>query len=356
MPRHSRTLNSWSHRLAVAWAGRRDGKLGIPAVDSETPSAYESQLVGQAQQVLNGMRTVRAERGARLVAAQDEAMENARRVVGQFKAKYEEYDARKQALQRGVVEQLGFRAYLTLMAFLAVSELALNMQAFQVFDKPFLLTLLMAGVVGLGLPLCAHAIGLFVKQWPPPAWRTALYVALAFGFAVFCLYGVTVARAVYLADGQTPSPQDDALQDAFFYINLFVFVVAILASYFAHDEDPDFANMRIAFFTLDARCRAARSKLTGIVKELETIQQTHDAQVAQLNGIVHELVYLYRRHNQRQRKDSPPSFARTPVFDKGEDERLRIVSKAEVDAVFADWSAVDLTGTRAAAAVSGGGA
>ena len=343
----TRTLNSWWHRLQVILAGRSDGKRAIPSPDAKTPADFEQQLLRQGKQAIGTLRESLAEQGAKLVAAQDEAVEHARRVVGQFKAKFHEYDAKKRTLGRGVVRQFSPHWYLPLMFFFGVSELSINIQAFRLFGEALLFTALMASVVGLGIPLCAHFLGIFFRQWPAPAWLTAIKVALVFAFAVVCLYGITIARSLYLAEGRALTAREDALQESFFYINLFVFVVGIVASYFAHDADPDFEQMREAFFALDAQCKAARTKLASIVKRLETLQQTHDAKVGQVEAAVEELTYLYRRHNRRKRKDDPLTFKDRPTLDRGGTiAALRIINKDDIDLLFRDWSNVDVTPER----------
>jgi hypothetical protein len=362
----TRTLNSWWHRLQVFFAGRRDGKARIPRADEERPTDFEKSLVQQGEQALSQLRKTRAEKGARLVALQDEEMERARRVVGQFKAKYHEYDAKKRSLGRGVIVQLSWNKYLLLMGALGVSELALNVSAFQVFEKPPLLTLVMAAVVGLGLPLCAHFLGTFLKQWPTSsgphhldgsgpaprsprnvrAWRNAAYVVVTVVLAVLCLNGVAIARSQYLLGDRQFTPRDEILQQAFFYINLFVLLAATLASYFAHEEDPDFDNMRRAFLALDAQCASARSRLTRVVKELQTIQQTHEARVGEVQSVVRELVFLYRRHNRRNREDDPQAFKSDPVLPEVKDDQLKILAKEKLDQLFEEWSNVDRTPER----------
>lgn len=343
----SRVLNSWWHRLHVAREGKRDGKARLPRADDHNAAEFERQLIQQGQQILSRLQEFRAKKGAKLVAAQDDAVGRSKRVVGQFKAKYHEYDAKKRALGRGVIVHLGWIKYLILMLAIALGELALNFQAFQVFQKPLVLTFLMSLVVAVGLPLSAHFIGVFVKQWPAPAWRTAVFVALSLAVGVVCLNGINIARALYLvAPGQQMSQRDDILQQAFFYINLFVFFTAILASYFSHDADQDFDNIRRAFFALDKQCGKARGRLTAIVKDLNTIQQTHEAKVSGLAGIVREVVFLYRRHNKHQRDDDPAAFKTDPALPEGNDTALRIITSEEIDDLFRDWSKVDETPER----------
>lgn len=347
----NRVLNSWWHRFQVARAGKRDGKARIPRADDTRSAEFEGQIVQQGHQILSGFQEVRAKKGARLLAAQDDAIGRAKRVVGQFKAKYHEYDARKRALGRGVIVHLGWGKYLALMVAIAIGELALNFQAFQVFQKPLYLTLLMSLVVAVGLPTSAHFIGVFLKQWPSPAWRTAVYVTLSFAVGVVCLNGINIARAQYLVTpGELITGRDAVLQKAFFYINLFVFCMAILASYFAHDADQDFDNMRRAFFALDRQCGAARARLTAVVKDLNTIQQTHEAKVAGLAGIVRELAFLYRRHNRHQRDDDPVAFKTDPNLPVDGDTPLPIVTPDQIDELFKDWSQVDETPQRKQAA------
>jgi hypothetical protein len=238
------------------------------------------------------------------------------------------------------------------MAGLGISELALNVSAFQVFEKPPLLTLVMAAVVGLGLPLCAHFLGAFLKQWPRPAWRTAIYVGITAAIAILCLNGVTIARSQYLLGDRQLASRDEILQQAFFYINLFVFLTATVASYFSHEEDPDFDNMRRSFFVLDAQCGSAHRKLTDIVKQLRTIQQAHEAKVSEVQAIVRELVYLYRRNNRLSRDGDSQAFQSEPVLPPVTDEPLRVLGNLQLAQLFEEWSNVDRTPHRQPASVA----
>jgi hypothetical protein len=342
----TRVFNSFWHRIAVTYAGRRDGRLGIPANNDPVASEFERQLVQQGQQVLEYLLERHAERVRKLAARHQQAVERAKRLVGQFKFKFHQYNTKLRELGRGVTVHVAPATYAVFMSLIAVGELALNVQAFQVFEKPLPLTFLMALVVAVGLPVSAHYIGVFLKQWPKPAWRTLLYVTLAFGVGIVCIDGINLARSEYLGllDASL-AERDEVLQRAFLYINVFVFVTAILLSYFAHEADQDFANLRRDFYALNRKCHAVNKEIFRLDGELKTAQAVFDAEVRRVRAITRELVYLYRRGNRRVRgSDSVPTvFQQEPALPElpADAGKVDVAPIDDIKRLFEDWSAVD---------------
>jgi hypothetical protein len=83
---------------------------------------------------------------------------------------------RERTGRRDALIYLSSPVYLALLAVLTIGELAFNIVAFNVFQEPAPYTLLMALSVGAAIPSCAHLVGIWIRQWPPPrglpTWHT----------------------------------------------------------------------------------------------------------------------------------------------------------------------------------------
>lgn len=88
-------------------------------------------------------------------------------------------------------------AYLAIMFVIGIGEFALNAQASQVFQKPLILTVLMAATIGVGIPWSAHGCGILIKQWPKPAWKTGLWLGVILAGVVGGLVAINAARGAY---------------------------------------------------------------------------------------------------------------------------------------------------------------
>jgi hypothetical protein len=241
-----------------------------------------------------------------------------RALLTAFEEEMKRYNRRRDELDRDVVTTyLGKGWYRVFLFIIGLGEFALNAQAFEVFQKPVLLTWLMAITLGVGIPLCAHFCGLWIRQWPTPAWATGLKLGATLVVAAACLVGINEARQFYLTSQQlNRGPQSTLLEHAFLAINIFVFVVATLLSHFAHDEDYQLENLHKRVSKLDRKLDAADTAIYDCSGKLEGLHKKTVAELEETRAIITELVLIYREANRLARNGQRPVvFKDDPKLD-----------------------------------------
>ena len=124
--------------------------------------------------------------------------------------------------------------YVLLLLGIGVCEVPLNMQIFQKFGEAFFITIIMSASLAIAIPVLAHFAGVFVKQRKEKKeflWFSVMCILL---FVVFN-FGVSIFRAYVLADniGEESSYLNIVI---FTTLNLILFFIGVVASYFRHDE------------------------------------------------------------------------------------------------------------------------
>lgn len=341
--------NGWWHRWMVKRQGRRDGKKGIPGGEEMMPSLFENRLISQGKQLLDQIQEDYGDRIQKSEGQFNAAVERLRWNVDRFKPTLRRYHEKQHHLRRGVTIHIPKFWYFVFLILIVIGELALNFQAFQVFQKPLILTFVMAMAVAVGLPTSAHFIGIFLKQWPKPVWRTAIYTFVAMAVGVVCLSGINIARSEYLNLMDIDlMASDKVLQNAFLMINLFIFATAILVSLFAHDSDQDFENLHNNVEVLDRQCRKTSDEVLRKAGQIDALTVAREAEVRLVQSICEEVVYLYRGANQQYRKDPslPKSFEAPPNLPppKEIEEVQKMVPLEEVKSILKVWSSAHETG------------
>ncbi len=222
--------------------------------------------------------------------------------------------------------------------------------AFQIFAESQVMTIVMAFVVGLCVPLSAHFIGIKFREHPDGFSVPNAAKGLA-GSAVVvtALYWLSIIRQTYLDANRETLGLNDALVHSsfmFFWLNVAVFVAAVMVSYLAHDSVPGYHHLRASLERARARVtelereRVARLKAAAL-ERAEGIQIAHDEfrqnrnRVSLMKGSydqllkegqeyesrcldqLRQLVAMYRHENLRRRDDKriPPSFERELFFE-----------------------------------------
>ncbi|MDW8356222.1 MAG: hypothetical protein RMK57_17015 [Bryobacterales bacterium] len=141
-------------------------------------------------------------------------------LAGRFEEELARYKQRREQLGRDLVVRVLRRWYSSLLALISVVAVALNLQSLGVFQGSVLPTGLMALTVGVLASAGAHFCGIWVKQWPGPAWAARLKVTVAVPGTLGCLVGLNQTRAVYLRSVNVSlGPGDEILQQTFLLIN-----------------------------------------------------------------------------------------------------------------------------------------
>src|SRR2546426_873015 len=201
----------FSWRLWTLWNARLDRRRNLPAPDAKALSETERQIQTGVNQTIRDAEHQYAEKADPLEAKLAEV----RKALGSiYEPEYEKLQER--AGRRDVRIHMGRTAHLILLGLLTVGEMAFNLVAFNVFQEPGFFTALMALAVGVAIPICAWAVGVWVRQWPPPWWETLLKIAVVTLVVVAVLVGINEVRLAYLAElaPQVPeAPPQPSLPD-----------------------------------------------------------------------------------------------------------------------------------------------
>lgn len=164
--------------------------------------------------------------------------------------------------------------YVLLLIGIGICEVPLNMQIFQKFGEAFFITIIMAASLAIAIPVLAHFTGVFVKQRKEKReflWLSLLCIAL---FVIFN-FGVSIFRAYVLADniGEESSYLNIVI---FTTLNLILFVIGVLASYFRHDESYELEHAHEKF--VKEKKKYDQEKL-GIQDKLKSLKEQQNAQL-----------------------------------------------------------------------------
>lgn len=284
-------------RLWTWWNARRDRRYNLPSPEATALSETE-------RQIQTGVNTAIRDAEQRYAARADPlegtlaALREALRTIHA-----PEYGELQQKTgRRDVRIHIPHTTHLVLLSLLTVGETAFNLVAFNVLQEPAVYTMLMALAVGLAIPVCAWAMGVWVRQWPPPWWMTAAKLLVVTGVVVALLVGINRVRLAYLQE-QAPTfvGAHPELNLAFFTVNIVVLVAAALVTYLAHDPEPGFAEAK-------AKLDQCRTRMRRIEGRLDQLANTLRTEVEMLKEAGWQLMAYYRMVNRRKRAQVPHYF------------------------------------------------
>jgi hypothetical protein len=227
-----------------------------------------------------------------------------------------DYDAHSAKIERSEPSvELSRGKYYALMFLFVLGEIPMNSLAFAVFGESQIFTWIMAIGVAVAIPWIAHAVGILLKRGSEPWWKSALGVSVLFILTIAGLSAIGYVRVQYLGDlseaGAVGSFGSSKFIGASFVgLNLVILAAATLCSFFAHDKDPMLEHLHRRTNQLNKSMRSVEAKHNEILTEQkEKISRIH--QEAQ------ELIYHYRKINQRERPDhtKPLSFEKEHEID-----------------------------------------
>lgn len=339
----TRVINSWWQRKwVIPRRGKDDGRKKIPAADAEQPSEFEKKLASIGREFLNQISRSFREKIEMQEGRLNSTVETLRNLVEKYKMEYPVYNARKKLLGRDITIHLSRRWYIVFILLIVLGEFALNSQAFDVFGKAPWLTYLMALTVAVGIPVVAHFMGLLVRQWPKPTLKTVILLIVLAGLLILCLVGINTARLRYM---EMWHPEEVAgtqmLQNAFLFINLFIFLCAALMAFFAHDSDSELQNLHERVVKLEAAMDATDRAIHNIASGIDRLWVSLKAETETSTELLVELIHIYRGENERNREDGvKPAF-----FDTNPRSQLEIaeypdfqraVPQDEIDSIRAE--------------------
>jgi hypothetical protein len=133
-------------------------------------------------------------------------------------------------------------AYILLLFGIGIAEFPLNNQVFVSFRETPLLTLIMASVLVITLPFLAHAAGKILKQIKERGIYPVILIVLILTVTTIS-YFTALLRANYLGELGVPEEQLFLDRWTFFTIGIILFMVGMVASFFAHDSSIEFSEV-----------------------------------------------------------------------------------------------------------------
>jgi hypothetical protein len=276
-----------------------DSTCGIPAVDLDLPSPFEKELlhatarlasqvastykgplelldakIRAERQLVESKRETALERIESLYDAEKHAAEDAfglRESHKQLEKAEQHYNAVYEKYHRAPIAYIPGWAYVMFALMIFLGEIPLNAMVFQIFAESQVMTWIMAFVVGLSVPICAHFIGIKFREHPdgfslPNALKALVGLAIVSG----ALYWLSTIRQTYLGENREALGLTDALVQSsfmFFWLNIAVLAAAIMISYLSHDPVPGYKE---AGDRLERYRRAVEKKEIRRVKLLKS--------------------------------------------------------------------------------------
>jgi hypothetical protein len=368
---------------------REDATQSLPAPGDTNPSAYERELqdanAQQAGNVVEDVRKTLEEIDAKIKAKAESAAREFRAANALIESEYQAElarigstkdnplldKARKQVeftekafgerranLKRLPLEYIPHKMYLALAILIGLGEVPLNAMVFGIFGENQVTTWIMSFVIGIFIPLTAHFVGIKVREHGEKfSWGNAAKAVAVFLFVAVALYGLTILRQTYLGEIRQDLGFSERIVEAsfsFFWLNIGVFLAAILVAYLAHDPVPGYAQLyrhyqeavqeldsllkkqaeteKSAAMTKAQKVQKAEQKKANDMAEVKTLEGRYNSVLMQgreqearwLDQLGRDLE-VYRGENLQWRQDRK----RPPCFDLNLDFPLELGSIKE---------------------------
>jgi len=207
-----------------------------------------------------------------------------------IKNRWEEISA-KHNRQELNIQFKPYWAYIVLLLGIGIAEFPLNNQVFVSFRETPLLTLIMAGVLVITLPFLAHAAGKILKQSKERKIYPFVFIVLLMAVSSIS-YFTALLRTNYLGELGVPAEQLFLDQWTFFTIGIILFLVGTIASYFAHDDSNEFAEVYKKFHIEESKFlilqKAVSDKRAAEKEHFDTerkaIQREYSASTSELKN------------------------------------------------------------------------
>jgi hypothetical protein len=279
-----------------------DAKNNIPGINDENPSQFEQELMAMAR---HEARQVTSKYGPQL----EKLSGRHKPLLKDYGRISKDYDAHSTKIERSEPSvELSRGKYYVLMFLFVLGEIPMNSLAFAVFGESQIFTWIMAVGVAVAIPWIAHAVGILLKRGSTPWWKSGIGVAALFILTIAGLAAIGYVRVQYLGDlteaGAVGSfGSSKFIGAAFVGLNLVILAAATLCSYFAHDTDPLLEHLHRRTNQLNKAMRSIEGKHNEILTEQQQ-------EINRIHQEAQELIYHYRKINQRERPDhtKPKSF------------------------------------------------
>ncbi|MDY6792355.1 MAG: hypothetical protein SWH54_13930 [Thermodesulfobacteriota bacterium] len=286
-----------------------DAKNNIPGINDENPSQFEQELMAMARHEARQVTTKYGPQLEKLNGKHKPLLKDYQRIS-------KDYDAHSTKIERSEPSvELSRGKYYVLMFLFVLGEIPMNSLAFAVFGESQIFTWIMAVGVAVAIPWIAHAVGILLKRGSTPWWKSGIGVGALFFLTIAGLLAIGYVRVQYLGDlseaGAVGSfGSSKFIGAAFVGLNLVILAAATLCSYFAHDKDPMLEHLHRRTNQINKSMRTIEAKHNEILTEQQQ-------EINRIHQEAQELIYHYRKINQRERPDhtKPKSFEKEHEID-----------------------------------------
>jgi len=305
----------WYNDYDAKRNGVEDGKRSIPGWDDVNFPPYVMEIVQAAEEEIDRLKRRFDNVDEHLKASYCKALsalENAQQKVDDAQAEYDK--AAEHYYEVHGDHPVGKRGtsiwlYRLFIAFLFVGELPMNTVVFRAFEEPEWLTILMTLLVAGILVGCAHYLGVLLRDGACKNRTSAALTLLIVLVPIAVMCGVAYMRESYLAAVQSGLREmgeasvnlgNAQLFWTFLGINAVAYLVATIASYFAHDEvSRTLEFLRRAIHKRDLARHAFERAYT---RRCAVAQQFGD-RMREVKQNAERLMNVYQTYNLRSRPD-----------------------------------------------------
>lgn len=304
---------SWHFmRSSAARNGTADGRRCIPHWDDPQSAEYERELRKKAAGWVQAVKDDWSRIDASLCGSWLQARQAVHRAGDQVRTCSNRLkDARQAYMDKygadpDHVTQPRHVFYTVLMVLLFVGELPLNATSLRLLHVPDYVTYIVTLGLAISLLVGAHFLGTLIKEGDFRDYRKLGVTLLICLVAIVGLVCIAFLREQYIM--QMAAEQSEALQKeksitiAFVGLNIMVFVVAMLISYFSYDPVLDaVVKVRKQVEAATGFESASKSSLEKATNAREKAWQRHVAYKEAQQDSYHELIAVYRHANLKVR-------------------------------------------------------
>lgn len=293
-------------KLKAYYYGKKDGKIGLPQKDDPEPAIFEKRVCAAADNSIEKIHRNWGSKDSLLSAKYNMLKESLKRA-------YEDYNRTKTKLGRDTtINSMTF--YRIEQYVIGLAEAAATYLVFRIFGENLLMTMFMTISIMIGLPLAGHFCGKFLKQGIKNVRENFLF-SFSILIVVSFLAVVAILRSRYVdaINNQDHIISHNTMTIAFIALNLVLFIVSIVASYFVHDTDPDIYKFKRRYEKTQKRFQKTRAKR-------DSWKCNKEGEAKAVAEAAKSIIMLYRDHNLRKRmklgnKEKPISFNNNPIID-----------------------------------------
>lgn len=345
---------SWKRWKAIR-RGKKDGKVGYPPVESEHPSHYEARRINDAEAQIRHLAELYEQADKKLkeqyckeLVTLDNLNDRIKTLEDDHKEAKDAYKDRRKTTAPPRPPVPVPLSYWIIFAFLALCEFPMNSVVFDILGEAKWLTYLLAAGLGVTIPLAAHFLGIQLRTESPfESLRGACKAIFITIIVLAVLISVAYIREKFVEGSKITtllgiSMDPRMVTIVFLSINMLIFMVATISSYFYHIDVGD--EMKRERYHYEGIMKESQKLLNGLTRDLGALHKARDeieesisriraardnlfdqyaARAKNIRKTTEWLISIYRHENIYSRakagkgSQEPASFQKEPEIDIG---------------------------------------